>query len=320
MSLSRQSRGSLRALVMLFLLLPAGAPVRAQEPQKERSGEVAVTAPARGKKLVLRDGNYHLARSWERQGDRVRFYSIERSAWEEIPAGLVDWAATEAAAKEAQVRLADSQERLTTLRQAQLAAEVDVDSSLEVAPGLFLPEEDGLYVLQCQPPDPNRPELPPSARCLVLLLTQINAESRVDKGRVLAQILSPIPVSGRRRVIAAGKAAALRLANPSPEFFIRTVDAREPELELIRARVKGNNREIEVVSVNIVGEKQHEYKSMPVQRWQMAKGVYRLTLGETLTPGEYVLAEFLPGEGLNLYVWDFGVDPPASPARPAVKK
>ena len=35
--------------------------------------------------------------------------------------------------------------------------------------------------------------------------------------------------------------------------------------------------------------------------------MYRFTLGEQLTPGEYVLAEVLP-DGLNYFVWDFGVD------------
>jgi hypothetical protein len=35
--------------------------------------------------------------------------------------------------------------------------------------------------------------------------------------------------------------------------------------------------------------------------------VYRFTLSEALTPGEYVLAEVLDG-GLNYYVWDFGLD------------
>jgi hypothetical protein len=39
----------------------------------------------------------------------------------------------------------------------------------------------------------------------------------------------------------------------------------------------------------------------------VATDVYRFTLGEALTPGEYVLAELLP-DGLNMYVWDFGVD------------
>ena len=33
--------------------------------------------------------------------------------------------------------------------------------------------------------------------------------------------------------------------------------------------------------------------------------MYRFTLGEQLTPGEYVLAEVLP-DGLSYFVWDFG--------------
>ncbi len=45
-------------------------------------------------KLYLKDGNYHIVREYEIRGSRVRFYSLERSAWEELPRQLVDFEAT----------------------------------------------------------------------------------------------------------------------------------------------------------------------------------------------------------------------------------
>ncbi len=41
-------------------------------------------------KLYLKDGTYHLVREYKVEGDNLRYYSIERSDWEEIPASLVD--------------------------------------------------------------------------------------------------------------------------------------------------------------------------------------------------------------------------------------
>ena len=46
-------------------------------------------------KLFLKDGDYHLVREYQVQGDRVRYFSTERGDWEEIPKDLVDLDKTE---------------------------------------------------------------------------------------------------------------------------------------------------------------------------------------------------------------------------------
>ena len=56
-------------------------------------------------KLYLKDGTYQVAREYKVEADRVRFYSIERSDWEEIPLTMVDLKRTETEAAEHQAEL-----------------------------------------------------------------------------------------------------------------------------------------------------------------------------------------------------------------------
>jgi hypothetical protein len=260
------------------------------------------TAPLpRGKKLMLKDGSYQLVRSYEIQGDHVRYYSVERSQWEEIPSSLVDWdltkkvAADEAKQDEALVEKAHAAE------EAKRYQPVDVDASVEAAPGVFLPPGEGAFILDGK---------------ALLSLTQAEAGSKLSKGRVFEQVMVPIPIIPSRHVISLkGARAKFRISNPEPEFFMRTADGREPRMDLIRAAVHGDSRQI--ANVDTLFKHQVETRnSLSLQSWTIAKGVYRFTLGEALQPGEYVLAEIMQGDegGMNLYVWDFGVDPATKPA------
>ena len=56
-------------------------------------------------------------------------------------------------------------------------------------------------------------------------------------------------------------------------------------------------------------------QTLLMQQWEIAKGVYRFTLGQTLNAGEYALIEVVPGktdsEQLSIYVWDFRRRSPA---------
>jgi hypothetical protein len=76
---------------------------------------------------------------------------------------------------------------------------------------------------------------------------------------------------------------------------------------LVRAKAIHNGRQLESISTLFGEEFSKNRNDIAIQRWEVAPNVYRFTLGESLAPGEYVIAEVLP-DGLNYFVWDFGVE------------
>lgn len=290
----------------------------------EKPAQEGVPVLPRGKKLVLKDGTFQLIRNYERKGDRVRYYSTERGAWEEIPATMVDWEAT-AKAEAAEANEEDAlAKKIHAQEQAQrIETIMDIDASLPVAPGVFLPPGEGMFLIEGKS---------------VTLLEQAGSQLKTDKKQFLKQVLSPIPIiPSKRNVEIPGSRAKVRVTNPQVEFYLREAPPDPdrttaiekssrpgesgPEVELVRATVKGNKRQLESIK-SLFGEQMEEKRAtISLERWEIAPTVFRFTLSQALPPGEYALAEILP-DGMNLFVWDFGVDSPgtAKPAAPPKKK
>ncbi len=283
-----------------------------QAPESVPKEKVAPPAPAvaRGQKLVLKDGTYQIIREYTRNGDRVRYYSVERGDWEELPASMVDWAATEKAAGDAAKASAAEVEKIHKQEEARrMDNTTDIDASLQVGTGVFLPDGDGMFVVEGKS---------------IRIMDQVGSRLQADKMRTLAQILSPVPlVPGKQHLILAGARATLRLKTANPEFYLREpppdpektskieMSSRPgdagPDVELIQTKVTKSGRQLESISTLLGQQISKERNTISIQRWEVAPSVYRFTLSQALPPGEYVIAQIVP-DGLNVFVWDFGLD------------
>ncbi len=237
----------------------------------------------KGKKLVLADGTFQIVREYSVQGDRVRYWSVERSAWEEIPTTL------EQSKQDAELKA-----KILATAISEMAKEIDVDRSLEIKPGVFLPDAVGFYSLEDKQ---------------IYEMKQSLAVTKISKGREVGRILSGIPLIPRKMSLEIPDAhAALRLVTAEPEFFMRPADQREPRFRLLRVHVKGDRRLVENISIQITGEQSHHADDLDFQTWTPARGVFRYTVNQRLEPGEYAFVE-MTGEDINSYIWDFGIDP-----------
>jgi hypothetical protein len=299
------------AQILLVLLFVTGTLAARQTQNPTASSESPKpTEVPRGKKLILKDGTFQVVREYQRNGDRVRYFSAERGDWEEIPASMIDWDATakdEAASEQASTAaIAKIHKQEEAKRMDNVA---DIDASMVVGDGVFLPQGEGLFVVEGKS---------------VRLLLQAGSANKIDTMRTIEQVLSPVPVvPGKVKVIIAGQHATLRLRSTVPEFYLREAPPDPdrvspilkssrpgesgPELVLIRAKVLRNTRQLEAIGTFHGETVSKNRDEISVQRWEVAPAVYRFTLSQALPPGEYAFAEVLE-DGLNYYVWDFGVD------------
>ena len=243
---------------------------------------LACAAGAANLKLYMKDGSYHIVREYQVQPDRVHFYSVERSGWEDVPLDLVDLKRTESEATERQTRL---QEDAKVMAQEE-KAERDLQKEMR-----RIPQDPGAYWM-----------LGNEVQVMKL------AESTVhtNKGRAILKRLSPLPViTGKATLEIQGAHSLNVFTDPEQEFYLQL---SEPErFGIAQLTTKGAVRIVEnVTTVPVANEIIEEPTMVEILKKEMDSGLYKIWPKEKLEPGEYAVVEYTENK-LNIQVWDFAI-------------
>ncbi len=307
---------------------------------------LSTAAQGLARRLILKDGSYQLVTKYEVKGDRVRYLSAERNEWEEIPKSLVDWSATEKYEKD-RAAGASVPEAVQLDRELETERELDDARLPQVAPGLRLPEDSGVFLLDNFKGEPQLVEVQQSAGDLNrnvkgnIFRGAINpigsAKQTIELEGEHARVRSHVEVpslyinveqepdqlapaekqdsaaQGKTGQGKTGKTDSGNTASPVPQQPQRPEQATVPfdRFRIVRTHVKNGKRIVGDVKRAVTGKVSQEQQFVKTTISRVGGGWLKVTPTESLTPGEYALVEMEGKEGMNLYVWDFGVDPNA---------
>ena len=159
---------------------------------------LAASLLAANVKLYLKDGTFHIVREYAVDGDRVKFYSVERSEWEEMPVDLLDLKRTE---DESHARAAKLEEENKIVMEEEKARRDQDREVMKIPqdPGAYMVEDNKLRIFQ-------------------------EAESKVhsNKGRTVLKILSPLPTISGKATVEVDNAHSINVVkDPRPEIYIQ---------------------------------------------------------------------------------------------------
>jgi hypothetical protein len=244
-------------------------------------------------KLCMKDGTYQMVSSYEVHGDRVRYFSVERSDWEEVPTELVDLDATKRAEEETKALQKKQLDDAKELEQERFYK--PPDQGMEVAPGIRLPGDDGVFTV-----DGKR----------LVRLVQSAGEAVTDKKRAAMVLAVPLPVvKTRSLVVLEGAKATIRLNDPWPVFYVQSAQGLGTKLELVHLKPGKELRVLEDVdTARGKNGKATEVRTMvSLERKQVAPNLYTLKPLQPLEAGEYALGEVVDDK-LDMNVYDFGYE------------
>ena len=239
-------------------------------------------------RLYLKDGTNQIVREYQVQEDRVHYYSIERSDWEDIPLELVDLKRTEGeiaakkAAVEEDVKAVEAEEKVVQEQKREVRK---------------IPQDPGVY------------QLIDGKELRILQLAE--SKVRTNKRRSVLKALSPIPmVTGKATLEVDNTHANYFVETSTPEFYIQL--SEDEQFGIIRLTPKENYRIAEKITVMpVTKEMVEEPEEVEIFRTQAAaNGLYKIWPQKPLEPGEYAVVEGTPGK-INMQIWDFAWSPGA---------
>lgn len=243
---------------------------------------LCLALPAATLRLHLKDGTWHNVREYQKQQDRVRYYSTERGDWEEIPLELVDLKKTEdeitsrAVERKEQAAFSDAEEKAERTQQREVEQ---------------IPYEAGVFSVTGEK---------------VTTLQQAELKVVNNRRRSILKAMSPIPIiSGKSTVELEGLKSAFGVSGTRPEFYIRL--ASEERFGMIRLTPAKASRIVQKWDiVPVTKEIVEQTEMIETFKQQLADGLYKIWPSVPLTPGEYAVVEYTEGKG-NIQVWDFSV-------------
>lgn len=288
-----------------------------------------ILAQTLARRLILKDGSYQSITKYEIHGDRVRYFSAERGEWEEVPKSLVDWDATEKY-EQGRVLNAPIPEAAELDKELEAERQAAEARSPEVARGLRLSDEGGVFLLDTYQNQPQLAEIQQSGSDVNrkmasnILRSAINPLSGAKQSIELAdahakvQSHTNIPtlyLNLDANNVAQTSPASATVANPAESASLAPSD----RYKIIRLETKGGKRVAGSVKIAVTGKSKTDQRFVPATVTAMAGGWAKITPIDELPTGEYAVAEMLSKDSINLYVWDFGVNPSAPPNPFAVK-
>lgn len=329
-------------LAVSLALLPASGATAQQSTSDQKQTPLVLKpdAPgmARNHRLILKDGTYQLVRQYTIAGDRVRYLSLERGEWEEMPADLVDWNATRK--WERDHTTATAEDTSPAMKEAEDIDKEEADERAlknarmpEVAKGLELPDEDGVFALDTFQDTPELVELLPK---------DLNMNSKTRKG---IETLNPLKASKANLELDGEHAKAhLHVNDPVIYLSLNVSDETEPVLShpvtintgnsrtvtggkhgahsdksgfaIVRVDERRAVRIVGAIKVGLDGKVTQDEDVIPTKVEVLAgKHWLRIEPEQKLTIGEYALVEIISANDINQSVWDFGVNP-ATPDNP----